>query len=158
MSSDEKNSFQGALETFFIESREGLQELESTLLKIEKGDVDRENLNLIFRIIHTIKGSSGMFGLLVIEEFTHRLENILDDVRNERKTIDFLLLSIIMDCKDHIQILVDAFEENPDYTLNGELLEYHDQLMEQLHAYIGGFNLKDDGNAIAEVFEKKPVS
>ena len=55
----------GALQTFFAEAEELLTSLESALLRVDEGAHDAETLNEIFRAAHTIKGSAGLFGLLI---------------------------------------------------------------------------------------------
>ena len=65
-------------ETFFQESAKHLAEMEAGLLRLDQGCFDPELLNSIFRAAHSIKGSSGMFGLDDIARFTHALESLLD--------------------------------------------------------------------------------
>ncbi|HNO89391.1 MAG TPA: Hpt domain-containing protein, partial [Rhodocyclaceae bacterium] len=66
-----------ALQTFIVESRELLQQMEEALLEMEHGTDDPDTLNAIFRAAHTIKGSAGLFGLDDIVAFTHDVESLL---------------------------------------------------------------------------------
>ena len=104
---------QDIIRMFFVESREMLVNGEELLLDIEKGGGDKELLDALFRTVHTIKGSAGMFDFTDIEDFTHIVENILDDVRNEKISIDSNMISLLLDCNDHISNLL-SFSENPD--------------------------------------------
>ena len=70
-----------ALQTFVIESRELLDNMEAALLQIEQSPDDADLINAIFRAAHTIKGSAGLFGLDHLVAFTHAAENVLDQVR-----------------------------------------------------------------------------
>ncbi|MGL4369322.1 MAG: Hpt domain-containing protein [Spirochaetota bacterium] len=70
-----------AKQTFMTESGEMLDEMERCLLSLEDNPSDTEMINALFRSVHTIKGSSGMFGFNDIMAFTHIVENILDNVR-----------------------------------------------------------------------------
>ena len=70
-----------ALQTFIVESRELLQQMEEALLEMEHGTDDPDTLNAIFRAAHTIKGSAGLFGLDDIVAFTHNVESLLDRIR-----------------------------------------------------------------------------
>lgn len=72
----EKNNFinKEVLNTFFAKSRKCLKNLEYVLMEIEEKEQSNENLNNIFRTIHTIKGSSSMFCLTHIEKLTHVIE------------------------------------------------------------------------------------
>lgn len=88
-------------ETFFEESFEGLDIMESTLLELDLGEVDNENINTIFRAAHSIKGGSATFGFNDIASFTHVIETLLDEMRDLKRdvtqeSVDLLLTSV--DC------------------------------------------------------------
>ena len=70
-----------ALQTFIDESDELLTEMEAGLLECERNAGSADIINSIFRVAHTIKGSSGLFGLDVIVSFVHVVETALDRVR-----------------------------------------------------------------------------
>ncbi len=59
-----------ALQTFIAESRELLDDMETSLLSLDAAP-DDEAINAIFRAAHTIKGSAGLFGLNHVVAFTH---------------------------------------------------------------------------------------
>lgn len=89
------------LETFFEESFEGLDAMETNLLALSEGAADDDVVNTIFRAAHSIKGGSGTFGLGAITGFTHLLETLLDEMRGgrrqaDRETVDLLLAAV--DC------------------------------------------------------------
>ena len=67
-----------------IESHEGLDRFDRYLLELEKGSADGETLNAIFRVIHTIKGTSGCLALGRIERVAHVGENLLQLMREGR--------------------------------------------------------------------------
>lgn len=97
-----------ALQTFIAESRELLEDMEVALLAVGQTDAPSEAVNAIFRAAHTIKGSSGLFGLDDIVAFTHVAESVLDRVRNGELTLDGELVALLLACRDHIGALVDA--------------------------------------------------
>jgi two-component system chemotaxis sensor kinase CheA len=97
-----------ALQTFIAESRELLEDMEAALLAVGQTDAPSEAVNAIFRAAHTIKGSSGLFGLDDIVAFTHVAESVLDRVRNGELTLDGELVALLLACRDHIGALVDA--------------------------------------------------
>lgn len=97
-----------ALETFIAEARDLLQAMEDALLALEPGRPDADGINAIFRAAHTIKGSSGLFGLDHIVAFTHRLENVLDRVRNGTLAVDPDLVQLLLACRDHLSRLVEG--------------------------------------------------
>ncbi|SNT10817.1 two-component system, chemotaxis family, sensor kinase CheA [Noviherbaspirillum humi] len=99
-----------ALQTFLLESRELLEEMENGLLEADAGPLSADVINAIFRAAHTIKGSSGLFGLDHIVSFTHVMESVLDQVRDGVMAIDAELMSLLLACRDHICLLLDDVE------------------------------------------------
>ncbi|MCR2745436.1 chemotaxis protein CheA [Limnobacter parvus] len=95
---------------FFTEARQLLAEVESYVLQLEQNPNDHEVLNAAFRAAHTIKGSAGVFGLMVITHFVHNLETVLDRVRNSEIAFDANMSTLVLECRDHISELVDCIE------------------------------------------------
>ncbi len=86
-------------QTFFEESFEGLDAMESGLLSLDVGAADIETVNTIFRAAHSIKGGSGTFGFTAVAQFTHVMETLLDEMRADTitvttETVDLLLKSV----------------------------------------------------------------
>ncbi len=131
-----KYNFEDAINTFFLDCREMLDEMETSLLQLEKENDNDESINSLFRAAHTIKGSSGMFGFDDIEKFTHVVENILDDVRNGIVSIDSDLIAILLESRDYIEKLVDLFETSKDSSLDEEMTEKNKDLVEKLNEYL----------------------
>lgn len=100
------------LQTFIVEAVELLAQMETHLLSLEQGAEDEDTLNALFRAAHTIKGSAGMFGLTPIVEFTHKIENILDQARDGRIELCQELLGLLLGCRDHIAELVKHTKHN----------------------------------------------
>lgn len=96
-----------ALHTFFAESRGLLQDMEEALLRLESAPDDAEAVNAVFRAAHTIKGAAGLFGLDAIVAFTHKAENVLEQVRNNALPLTEELIGLFLACRDHIERLVD---------------------------------------------------
>ncbi|MBW8365236.1 MAG: chemotaxis protein CheA [Rhizobium sp.] len=115
-----------ALQTFFAESRSLLQEMEEGLLRLETAPDDAEAVNAVFRAAHTIKGSSGLFGLDDIVAFTHKAESVLDRVRNGELALNEGLIGLFLGCRDHIErlldITADGTEMDADTRHQGEAL------------------------------------
>ena len=104
-----------ALQTFFAECRELLQQMEELLLQLEVTPDDQESINAMFRAAHTIKGSAGLFGLDDIVEFTHAVENLLDQVRDGKVSITTAMIAELLLCRDHIGYLVEhASDKNSE--------------------------------------------
>ncbi|TVR70180.1 MAG: chemotaxis protein CheA [Spirochaetaceae bacterium] len=100
----------GFQESFRAEAQELLSGLEQTLLELEQNPDNRESIAAVFRAMHTIKGSAGMFGFDDISAFAHHVESILDGVRNGEVSITASLIDLTLQCRDHIQQMLD----NPD--------------------------------------------
>ncbi|WP_061222853.1 chemotaxis protein CheA [Leptospira weilii] len=106
--------------TFISESEELLSSMESNLLILEKDSKNEEGIHSVFRAIHTIKGTSGMFGYEPIEKFTHEVETILDRIRSGKQIltkegIEFLFLAC-----DHIRHLVELVEDTDTLVLDSK--------------------------------------
>jgi len=126
-----------ALSTFFVESRELLEQMESSLLGIGQESDTTETIGAIFRAAHTIKGSAGLFGLDDVVSFTHVVESVLDDVRDGKLAIDEAMVALLLSCSDHIGALIDAVESNPGQSADDELLARGAPLTERLRVYLG---------------------
>lgn len=98
-----------ALETYYTESRELLEGMELDLLELEAGNHQdlNERLNAIFRAAHTVKGSAGIFNLDAIVHFTHKVENLLDQLRSEQLVLTGEVISLLFRCRDHMLTLLD---------------------------------------------------
>ncbi len=100
-----------AKQTFIIEARELLAAMEEALLGIE-GEVDTgESINAMFRAVHTIKGSAGLFGLDPVVRFAHTVESVMDRVRARQITLDPTLIGILLECHDHLESLISSTQE-----------------------------------------------
>ncbi|KMN35970.1 chemotaxis protein CheA [Chromobacterium sp. LK1] len=97
-----------ALQTFFEESNELLGEMERILLDVEADNTTSEQLNALFRAMHTIKGSAGLFGLDIIVAFTHEVENALDQLRDGKLRLDDMLTGLLLRCHDHVKEMLAA--------------------------------------------------
>lgn len=115
---------------FIQESREQLAEMEAGLLRLEQTPDDASGIDTIFRAAHTIKGASGVIECQFIETFMHRVENILDALRNGEADISAALTTLLLECCDHLGSLLDvlaaqASEPSADVAARGEALSEH---------------------------------
>ncbi len=70
------------LADFLTETNESLAELDLALVRLERTPDDAPTLSLIFRLVHTIKGTCGFLGLPRLEHVAHAAENVLVKVRD----------------------------------------------------------------------------
>jgi len=124
-----------ALETFILECRELLEDMETALLSVEQAEEKDELVNAIFRAAHTIKGSSGLFSLDHVVAFTHVVESVLDRVRGGKLKIADKLVVLLLACCDHIGSLIDGVA-NGETDGNPELQEQGEPLIQQLRSYL----------------------
>ena len=124
-----------ALQTFIVESRELLEDMEAALLAIAQTDDKTELVNAIFRAAHTIKGSSGLFSLDHVVAFTHVVESVLERVRDGKLQIADGLLSVLLSCCDHIGTLIDGVDAGQTEA-SAALSEQGEPLLVQLRSYL----------------------
>ena len=97
------------------EAAEQLSLVEELVLELEIKPQDRETLNKLFRVFHTIKGSGSMFGFEAIARFTHHIETILEAVRAGRIPFDKQLADLSLGAKDCISsMLEDPAQHAPE--------------------------------------------
>jgi len=112
------NSF---VEKFKGEVREYCERLEIALLLLEQ---DRENQQLvdeIFRIMHTMKGSGGMFGFDLLSEVTHDLESFYEIFRSKKHPIDSEAISFTLNSIDILQNLLNESPTSQDRSVADKL-------------------------------------
>lgn len=124
-----------ALETYILECRELLEDMETALLAVEGAEDKSEMVNAIFRAAHTIKGSSGLFSLDHIVAFTHVVESVLDRVRGGKLALVDKLVVLLLACCDHMGALVDGVAAGVQ-GISTELVEQGNPLTTQLRAYL----------------------
>ncbi|MDB5914011.1 MAG: chemotaxis protein CheA [Ramlibacter sp.] len=73
---------------FFEEAQEHLANVEAILLRLDVDAPLPDDLNAIFRAVHSIKGSAAMLGCTEIAALTHLQENLLDLLRKGERPID----------------------------------------------------------------------
>jgi two-component system chemotaxis sensor kinase CheA len=96
----------GYLETFRQEADELLGEIEAVILLIEENPDDDDAVNRLFRAVHTLKGSGGMFGLVDIASFSHGLESVLEKVRNKQLPVTRELIDLTLAYRDQVSLML----------------------------------------------------
>src|SRR6056297_2830837 len=105
------------LEVFLTDAEEQLTILENELLNMEANPDDEETIKTIFRSMHTLKGSAGFVNLTGIESFTHKLENLLSDLRDKKLKNSPEIIEILFQSKDVINAMINEISskgEPPD--------------------------------------------
>lgn len=94
------------LEVFIDESNEHLQSCSESLLLLEQNPEDLAIVNDIFRNAHTLKGMSATMGFEDIANLTHKMENVLDAIRNNQLAVSSDLLDVVFESVDHLEEMV----------------------------------------------------
>jgi len=118
--------------------------LEKDLMSLEKDNQNMELIQSVFRIMHTLKGVSSMYGFDNISELTHNLESIFDLVKDAKLKLNTDVLDITLQSCDHIkQLLRDAEGENPTNQANhAKILSTIDVLLKSENKTIRKFKTK----------------
>jgi two-component system chemotaxis sensor kinase CheA len=101
---------QDPAETFRVEARELLEQIEQDLLNLADRPDDPETINAIFRGLHTLKGSGAMFGFDALAAFTHHCESAFDQVRRGDVAATSELISAVLAARDHMRALAEGGE------------------------------------------------
>jgi len=100
------------LKLFVEDVDEQLTFMENSLINMQDDGVDDESVGALFRAMHTIKGTAGMFGFDYVVSFAHIAENLLSDVRDGKVELTKEMIETFLQSKDHTQILVDLAVKN----------------------------------------------
>jgi two-component system, chemotaxis family, sensor kinase CheA len=134
---------------FLAESGEHLQELNLAVVRLEENPEDRETVDEIFRIAHSLKGMSATMGFAQIAELTHEMENVFELLRQRSGALTREAIDTVLACLDALQGAVDAIESDGEERLDpAPLIERLHQLVrsrtnEQLVESLGGVDLPD---------------
>lgn len=101
-------------EKYIEEVNDLLNDMECALLLLENTPDNIESINKVFRVMHTIKGTSGMYDFKEAETLTHKVENIYGRIRDNHLTVPKELVTITLEGVDIIRQLLNQPDE--DYT------------------------------------------
>lgn len=136
--------------TFRDEANELVNELENILLMLEKDITNSDAISRVFRIMHTIKGASGMFGFTMVSNFTHHMEDIYDKIRNNQLNISAYILNVTLNSIDHLRNLIN----NP---LDNSNTQIHNNLMQQISKVLSDNKFTNNTEITAtEITNTKP--
>ncbi|WP_040758244.1 chemotaxis protein CheA [Sporosarcina newyorkensis] len=94
------------LDMFIEESKEHLQACNEQLLALENNPDDLGIVNEIFRAAHTLKGMSATMGYEDIADLTHKMENVLDAIRNSKISVTTEILDVVFEAADDLELMV----------------------------------------------------
>src|SRR5689334_4269769 len=91
---------------FLTETNESIADLDVALVKLERTPDDQATLSLIFRLVHTIKGTCGFLGLPRLERVAHAAENVLGKVRDGVLVATPDTVTLVLTALDRIKAIV----------------------------------------------------
>lgn len=94
------------LNIFFEESEEHLQSLNENVLTLEQNPTDMDVVGEIFRSAHTFKGMSASMEFTEMADLTHKMENVLDEIRHGNIVVNAEIIDVIFECIDNLEKMV----------------------------------------------------
>ncbi len=135
------------LDTFYEESFEGLDIMESELLTLDVGEADIEVINTIFRAAHSIKGGSGTFGLTAVADYTHVMETLLDEMRAGKREVTQHAVDVLLRSVDVLRSMLLSLKDNED--LDQETItKTHEELTVLLKGESSGNESANNSNEV----------
>jgi two-component system chemotaxis sensor kinase CheA len=152
-----------AREEFFSEAQEIIETLSRNLLALDaaqkSGKEDPSLINEAFRAVHTLKGLAGLFGAIRLGAFSHRLEDLLDDLRLGRMDLRPEVLDVLFSTVDAYGRILQSEKEGRDEDLPSvdDLFRRLDRLgaaVERADAPVGGYELDPGMLAVLTEYEE----
>ncbi len=112
---------------FIEEATDLIEGLERALLALEDNPNDPALVQQVFRVMHTLKGNSAMFGFELIDAFTHEMETVYDLIRNGKLQVTREVLDVTLASVDHLKVLL-----NEDNYANPEVQANHAELLSKV--------------------------
>ncbi len=143
---------------FVAEAGEHLEEMEATLLRLAGDPANRELLNTIFRPVHTIKGASQFMGLARIAALSHKLEDLLDLLRQGKRSSSPDIVETLILARDRIAMLVaDLTHSQTEETPVDDLMAKLERIMEGREETEEAMEIAETETIDAEVPEPLPA-
>ena len=100
------------MEDFLIEAFELIEQIDHDLVELEANPEDLELLNRIFRVAHTVKGSSSFLNFDVLTELTHHMEDVLNKARKGELKITPDIMDVVLESVDMMKRLLESIRDN----------------------------------------------
>lgn len=110
---------QEILEDFLVEAFELVEQIDHDLVELESSPEDLELLNRIFRVAHTVKGSSSFLNFDVLTKLTHHMEDVLNKARHGELKITADIMDVVLESIDKMKTLLNCIRDNGNDTAIG---------------------------------------
>ncbi len=127
------DDLQEIMEDFLIEAFEMNEQLDQDLVELEHNPEDLDLLNRIFRVAHTIKGSSSFLNLSILTHLTHNMEDVLNRARKGEIKITPDIMDVVLRSIDLMKTLLVTIRDTGSDTNNGKENEI-EEAVKQLQA------------------------
>ncbi|GAA9372026.1 chemotaxis histidine kinase/response regulator CheAY2 [Helicobacter pylori] len=127
------DDLQEIMEDFLIEAFEMNEQLDQDLVELEHNPEDLDLLNRIFRVAHTIKGSSSFLNLNILTRLTHNMEDVLNRARKGEIKITPDIMDVVLRSIDLMKTLLVTIRDTGSDTNNGKENEI-EEAVKQLQA------------------------
>ncbi|MCQ2873325.1 chemotaxis histidine kinase/response regulator CheAY2 [Helicobacter pylori] len=127
------DDLQEIMEDFLIEAFEMNEQLDQDLVELEHNPEDLDLLNRIFRVAHTIKGSSSFLNLNILTHLTHNMEDVLNRARKGEIKITPDIMDVVLRSIDLMKTLLVTIRDTGSDTSNGKENEI-EEAVKQLQA------------------------
>ncbi|EFP2530649.1 chemotaxis protein CheA, partial [Campylobacter coli] len=114
---------QEILEDFLVEAFELVEQIDHDLVELETNPEDLELLNRIFRVAHTVKGSSSFLNFDVLTKLTHHMEDVLNKARHGELKITPDIMDVVLESIDRMKTLLNSIRDNGNDTAIGMDIE-----------------------------------
>ena len=139
---------------FFEEAAEHMAVIEAGLLDLEQRPADLDLLNKIFRSAHSIKGVAGMLGFTAVAQFTHKMETLLDQLRNGRIAVTQPMTDLLLKSTDCLTALIESAQN--ETTVDEAMV--HPLEVQLAEASTVGIKVKDEAKIEKETSSSSPAA
>ena len=113
------DDMQEILEDFLVEAFELVDQIDHDLVELEANPEDLDLLNSIFRVAHTVKGSSSFLNFDVLTKLTHHMEDVLNKARHGELKITPDIMDVVLESVDKMKTLLNCIRDNGNDTAIG---------------------------------------
>ena len=137
---------------FIAETREGIEALDSELVRFEQYPDDPELLSSVFRLIHTIKGTCGFLGLMRLQTVAHAGETVLGGFRDGSVPVSGVAVTAVLDMVDLIRFITEALAST-----GAEPVGDDSELIARLEAVLLDMDAGASGPSVEGLTDRSPA-
>ena len=119
------------LDIFIDETNGHIQSLSDSIMSLEKEPENKDTINEIFRAAHSLKGMAGTMGFKRMQHLTHDMEDVFQEVRNDKVKVNSSLIDILFNCLDAIEGYLDNVKATSD-----EGTEDNEAIIQRLNEFL----------------------